>query len=145
MSMSGGTPSVRPSAGYLATLALGCAGLTFLGIGLGGGLIARAGGDSFDALNNDGIVMFLLGFAILFASRLIFWPPAPPVIRQTVRSAIAMIFLLGIIACAISLALAWHLPPWIKHSSMPLYFSVLAAPCQIPAFLWLARYRHEGL
>ena len=137
--------ATRPSPGYLLTLALGCVGLPFMGIGLGGALIGRAGGDPIRAMDVDGIVMFLLAFAIGFAMRLIFWPPAPPRLRSIVRLMISAILVLGMALSILGLALAWNLPATLRHASAPIYFSTLAVLCQPVAALWLTRYRQEGL
>ena len=137
--------AIRPSPGYLFTLAIGCVGLPFIGIGLGGALIGRAGGDPIRAMDVDGMVMFILAFAVGFAMRLIFWPPAPPSLRQIVRLLISVVLAAEIPLALLGLALAWQLPPGTRHAVLPLYFSVLAVLCQPVAALWLARYRREGL
>ncbi len=145
MTLGKASLSVRPSPWYLLTLSLGCAGLTFLGIGLGGALIGQAGGDPVDALSVDGVMMFLVGFAILFASRLIFWPQASASIRGIVRFAIVAIFILGVLGSLAGLVLSWQLPATLKNASAPFYFSVLALICQAGSLLWITRYRREGV
>ncbi len=135
----------QPSPAYLYALSAACIGLPFLGLGLGGALIARAGGDPMRALDVDGMVMFLLAFAILFATRLLFWPPAPPALRAAVRAAVSAIFAAGVVAVLIGLALSFQLPPATPHASLPLYFSILAVLFQPGAILWLMRYRQDGI
>ena len=137
--------AAKPSSAYLYTLSAACIGLPFLGLGLGGALIARAGGDPMRALDVDGMVMFLLAFAILFATRLLFWPPAPPALRATVRAVVSAIFAVGIVAALASVVLSLQLPPATPHASFPVYCSILALLFQPAAILWLARYRQAGL
>lgn len=135
----------RPSPSYLLTLALGCIGLPSLGIGLGGALIGRHGGDPFSAMDVDGMVMFLLGFGVLFATRLIFWPVAPADLRTAVRTVVSLLFVFCVPLSLLGLVLALGLPETLAHRSLAIYFSVLALLCQPVALTWLLRYRHEGL
>jgi hypothetical protein len=145
MMVAGNTPSTHPSAGYLFTLAMGCAGLTFMAVGLGGVLIGRGAGDPDQALDVYGLPMFVFGFAILFAMRLIFWPAVPSTLRRFVRLLISTILAANIPLALLGLILAWRLPPAVGHADFPIGASILAALCQPIAALWLVRYRLEGI
>jgi hypothetical protein len=92
----------------------------------------------------QGLMWMMASFAIAFATRLIFWPRAAASLRHGVRVLTSLIFLLGVPASVISLVIALTLP-LAKHTSLPVYFSVLALLCQIGSVLWLVRYRQEGL
>ncbi len=109
----------QPTSGYGFSLCAGAVGLPFLGIGLGGALIGRAGGDPVRAFDVDGMVMFLLAFAIGFAVRLIFWPPAPPALRSAVRTIVTAIFAVGIPAAIVGLMLSLRLPTSLHHRAVP--------------------------
>ncbi len=145
MTISTDKSSTRPSAWYLFSLAMGCVGLTFMAVGLGGALIGRGGGNPDDAVNVDGFVMFIFSFVIVFSMRLIFWPPVPPSVRTLVRAAITVIIALGVPLALLGLILAWQLPPATHHTDLPIGSSILAVLCQPLALLWLTRYRQEGL
>lgn len=137
--------NTRQSIGYLMTLASACAGLPFLGLGLGGALIGFTGGDPVDAFDVDGIVMFMLAFAVGFAMRLLFWPPAPALLRSTVRWSMTILFIAACIASLIGLALSIRLPATVVHRAVPIAFSCWALACQPGALVWLVRYRRDGL
>lgn len=144
MSISRDLPSAgKQTSGYLLSLTIACAGIAFVGIGLDSGLIARAGGNPLDAMDGGGFAAFLLAFAILFSSRLIFWDRAAPGLRQIVRIAITSILVIGLFATLWSVVLV-VLP---HHSGevlgLPSFFTGAAALCQIASVLWLLLYRQE--
>lgn len=134
MSNPTSSASTQPSSAYIFALSAGATGLPFLGIGLGGSLIGRAGGDPVRAFDVDGMVMFLLAFAIGFAIRLIFWPPAPPSLRSAVRTIVTIIFAIGIPplspasfcryscrrGCPTGLS-RYASPPWLSFASQAPY------------------------
>ena len=136
---------IKASPGYLYSLAAGCVGITFLSWGFFGALLSRHGEDPLRAMDVDGVIAFLLSFAIAFAMRLIFWPAASPGVRQAVRFVITLIFALSVLASVISMVLARTLPATAKSAWFPLWFSTLALFCQIGSVLWIARYRREGV
>ena len=116
-----------------------------MGIGLGGALIGQAGGDPVRAFDVDGMVMFLLAFAVGFAIRLVFWPPAPAFLRWAVRNGVSAVFVVGGLAALAGLVLSLRLPAAVPHNVIPVCFSVLAMVCQPGSVIWLTRYRKEGL
>jgi hypothetical protein len=134
-----------PGPGYLFTLAMACVGLPFMGIGLGGALIGSAGGDPMDAMNVDGFVLFILGYVVCFAMRLLFWSRTPPGLRRLVRFLICAIVAAEIPLALLGLVLAWRLPPTLHDADLAIWFSILAVLCQPLSVLWLARYRRDGL
>ena len=136
---------LKPSSGYGFSLCAGAVGLPFMGIGLGGALIGQSGGDPVRAFDVDGMVMFLLAFAIGFAVRLIFWPPAPASLRWFVRSFVSAAFVLGGLAALAGLVFSLQLPAAVPHKIVPVCFSILALLCQPGSLIWLTRYRKEGL
>ena len=137
--------AARPSPGYLYALSAACIGLSFMGLGLGGALLGRAGADPIGAFDVDGMVAFLLAFAIIFATRLLFWPHAPSALRSGVRIAVTAIFVLAGLLALTGLVLALSLPPTTPHASFPVYVSILAVLFQAGAVWWIMRYRNEGL
>ncbi len=120
-------------------------GLPLMGLGLGGVVIGRAGGDPDEALNAYAFPLFALGFAVLFSMRLIFWQPVTPIFRRLVRLIISMILAANIPLSLLSLVLASQLPSTVQHTDMPIGASILAVLCQPLSALWLFRYRQEGL
>lgn len=135
----------RPSPGYLYTLSAACIGLSFIGLGLGGALIGRAGGNPLDAFDVDGMVTFLLAFAVAFATRLLFWPPVPPTLRACVRLVVTAIFVIEIPLTLLGLVLALCLPPATPYPLFPFSFSIITLLFQPGAVWWIMRYRQEGL
>ena len=97
-----------------------------------------------DAMDVDGIITFLLAFAILFASRLIFWRKAAPRVRETVRRLITASLLAGFVATLLSGWLAFVGRDKVGSVDLPISFTLMAALCQIASVAWLARYRGEG-
>lgn len=137
--------TTQPSPSYLYTLSAACVGLPCIGVGLGGALIARAGGDPISAFDFDGTAMFLLMFAIVFAVRLLFWPPVPSILRACVRLAVTAILVIEVPLAVLGLVLALTLPPTMSTIFVPIYFSCFAVLFQIGTVWWLMRYRQEGL
>lgn len=145
MSIEQSTQGKLGSKAYAITLSLACVGLPFLGIGLGGELIALSGGDPIDALDVDGMVMFILAFAMSFSARLMFWPPVPAKLRAFVRTTISVVFAISFVASVAGVILIWKIPAALNDKEIPIIFSVLALLCQPCTVLWLLRYRTEGL
>lgn len=130
---------LRPiPAGYLLTLGLAITALPFLGIGLGGILLGRAGQDPFDAWDTIGTTCFVGMFALGFAMRLIFWQRSSPVLVMAVRNLLTIVLALLAIATVYALIVAFgpgETPGWT------LIFVVGAALALIPNMIWLVRYR----
>lgn len=135
----------RASLGYIYTLGAACIGFALFGFGLGGTLIGRTGGNPLNAFNVDIVVMFILGYAILFATRLLFWPPVPPALRACVRLVVTVIFVLEVPIALVGLVLALNLPPSTPYVTFPISFSIFTVLFQIGTVWWLLRYRREGL
>ena len=137
--------SSPPSPGYLLSIAFACVGFDCLGISIGGGLIARAGGDPMRAMDVDGMVTFVLAYAIIFASRLIFFKGVGQPVRDAVRNVITITFCAEIVATVFSIWLAVFGPPSTYALSLPVWFTTVAVLCQIGTLVWLLGYRAEGL
>lgn len=133
---------LRPIApGYLFSLVMALVSLPCLGIGLGGLLIQRAGGNPLDAMNGVGFICFAAAFVVLFAMRLIFWPKAPPGLRVAVRTAITLL-LCALLTVSIYAVFVAATTPNADGTSF--YFVVLAAVSQIATIFWLVQYRNVG-
>ena len=137
--------SSQPSPGYLLSIGLACVGFACLGISVGGGLIAKAGGDPMRAMDVDGMVTFVSAFAIIFACRLIFFKGVGQQVRHVVRTAITVVFCVELLATVFSIWLAASGPPSTQALSLPVWFTTIATLCQIGTLAWLFRYREEGL
>lgn len=132
------------STAYALTLTIGCVGLPFLGMGLGGELIVLSGGDPMHAVDVEGMALFILMFAILFSVRLIFWPSTPPKLRALVRVGTTVILTMSFVASVIGAILLVMIPGLSANGGLPILFSLLALSCQPCTLLWLLRYRTES-
>ena len=137
-------PSIRPSFGYLLSLAAALVGLVCMSTGLGGALIGRSGGDPIDALNSYTIVTFVGMYGLAFAMRLIFWRSAPAALRRAVRLLLIVVFVAAMPLSVTGLILSISMQATMHHG-IAIYFSVIAVACQVGSLIWLFRYRHEGL
>ncbi len=108
-------------------------------------MIAISGGNSIDAIDFYGKVMF--GFLVVlgYSVRLIFWPRTPAKLRSFVRAAMTAILATSVIVSAISLVLIFLISEPVHGMALPKTFSVFSLLCLPLTFLWLFRYRKEGL
>ncbi len=137
--------SRRPSPGYLASLAIGCTGIAFLGVALGAAYKLRYGGDPMDAVDHSGLYAFGFAYAPAFASRLIFWDKVSAARQDLVRGAISLVFGLTLLATLIAILVAFAEKGGGTGAGgwLVTWFTALAALSQIASVLWLVRYRQE--
>ncbi len=123
---------------YLITFAVGVLTLPFLGIGLGGVLLARAGHDPFDSINYIGTPCLAVAFGLAYAMRLIFWRRSSSSLAASVRKALTIVMGFFVFATASAIVVCFipgTTPGWA------VYFIVLATLSQSATITWLVKYR----
>ena len=130
--------SRRPSAGYLLSLTVACTAIPSTAIALGAGWNAHHGVDPANAIGGVGAAALVLGYGLLFAMRLIFWPKASQAVQSLVRTIVSVVLAGSLLATAFAL---WSLTR--NGGFLVVWFTVLAALCQIGTAVWLIRYRSE--
>lgn len=133
------SPTLRPvTVGYLITFAFALVGLTFLGIGLGATLEARAGHDPLDGINAVGLPVFVFSWLLMYIFRLIFWRKVPEHRQAQARGFVTAILVSELIAAGVAVALLAS-----SGGVVAAAFTGLGALCQIATVTWLVRYRRE--
>lgn len=130
----------RPSVGYLVTLGFGMPGIFFADVAVDGVLRLEAATDPTFPLDHSGIAALIMTFALVFASRLIFWekivPGTQAVLRGIFQTIVVVVFA-GSIAAAV---FVYTRPSGDTFTNA---FAGLALASQIASFVWLLIYRSE--
>lgn len=133
------SPTLRPvSVGYLVTFGFALVGLTFLGIGLGAILEARAGHDPMDGINAVGLPCLLFSWLLMYIFRLIFWRRVPEHRQAQARGFVTAVLVVEVVVTGLAIALLMSGADVVAVAS-----TGVAAVCQIATVIWLVRYRKE--
>ena len=135
-------PLEMPGSMYFFTLAIGCAGVAFVGIGLWSGVESLVGGDPFSGVNDGGGIGTALAFSLLYVERVTRWQKVSPAVRKAARQFMTATLIASAFCTVLCLCLAFAYGGY-PHLSM--IFGLLAALCQPATLYWLGRARPQAV
>ena len=128
-----------PSPWYFLTLALGCAGMTFLFMAVWSAWQVQAQRNPADNIGNIGAIGLALGFAVLFADRAVRWEQLGASLRALVAGAITALLWLTVVGAAYAVYLAFVATE--ARSGTVNALTAFTCLCTIGTVIWLVRLR----